>query len=738
MTARDYSSTAPAQAHDSISSGNNVFSHERLRQSVAALCRDGTPAAASLHKALQAFSETLTRWPALVKRFKRPDFSIYHHHGTLADLLDLPGDVALVRLMDDSVVLLRRFDQRWRILGTDGEPLADLAENAGAGIAEGVVLPWPTASAKPVKIGMLALLWQTLLTAWLEVSIGSLLLSAGQIVLPLFSMLVYDKVVNNGVFSTLWGLVIGIGIYLFMDVGLRVLRVLSLEQTAADLSRRSDEGLWRRLLAQTDMHGGFARFLSQYRDLAASRDFVSSTYFLALIDLPFMLLGLLAVSLISWELLLVGMTLLGIYGLTGLLLQIKANAAAKSVEITNTRKLTYMGEVLGSLDVLRTVPSANLFLRRWRELSDQSAQMDAGRRLIAGYQTTFSLTMTTISTVTMLTAGAYLIEARALSVGGLIACNLLVSRVMGLAASLFLVAGKWKEFERASQRLDTSLSVPVEHQTTPLPRAVGKLAVIKLHKQYAGRAPALDGVNLNFTPGERVALLGRPGAGKTTLLRCLARLCDPDQGQILIDGIDIRHIGANDRNAWLAWKSQDPALFAGTIEENLRVSGSAPGQARFEQALWASGLKEEIDSGRLSLGMMLEERGSNLSGGQRQKVALARALAQPARILLLDEPTLGLDPESERLLAQRLPVCLGDQATLIMTTHSAIMLEVVQRVVALDGGKVIADGPRSALVHTDSSKPTASGAMPTASMPRSSSIQSIGTTATSGNLQAHR
>jgi len=226
---------------------------------------------------------------------------------------------------------------------------------------------------------------------------------------------------------------------------------------------------------------------------------------------------------------------------------------------------------------------------------------------------------------------------------------------------------------------------------------MGHISVIGLGKHYEGRPAALEAVSLSVAPGERVALLGRPGAGKTTLLRCLAGLCRADSGLILIDGLALDDIARFDRMRWMAYKPQDPEVFAGTLEDNLRIAGSRD-RNRFSEAIWASGLENEFKSGRMSLGMQLSERGGNLSGGQRQKVALARAFAQSSRILLLDEPTLGLDPESERMLAERLPKLLGDSSVLIMTTHSSIMLSTVQRVIALDGGRVVADGPREKLV----------------------------------------
>ncbi|MDH3997528.1 MAG: ATP-binding cassette domain-containing protein, partial [Desulfuromonadales bacterium] len=148
---------------------------------------------------------------------------------------------------------------------------------------------------------------------------------------------------------------------------------------------------------------------------------------------------------------------------------------------------------------------------------------------------------------------------------------------------------------------------------------------------------------------------------------------------------------------WMAYKAQDPVVFAGTLEQNLRISGCSDSE-RLTQAIWASGLENEFSSGRMSLGMQLDEKGNNLSGGQRQKVALARTLAQPSTLLLLDEPTLGLDPEGERTLAERLPKLLDKKSVLIMTTHSPIMLAMAQRIIALDGGRIAADGPRDKLV----------------------------------------
>lgn len=665
---------------------------------VAGLCGPDLVTAEKLRRALGMLADRTDNWSAQAQRLDRSGLAARHLKSSLREILELPGDLALLRLYGGGFLLLHRQEQRWQTLDALGEPLADVPDTAADSLTEAVVLRMPR-NGDSRSVDSLRALWPALRAAWAEVGLASVFVNAGQLLLPLFSMLVYDKVVNNGVFETLWALTLGMAIYLATDVGMRIVRALSTEHVAEDLTRRGDETLWHRLVSQIEVSGGFARFLSNYRDLAASRDFVSSTYLLALADLPFLVLYLVAVGMIAWPLLIASSLLVLLYAGMGYALQLRSNRLGKEAEQQNTRKLTYMGELLGSLDVVRTVPSSGIFLRRWRDLSDGTADVEGQRRLAASHANTLAAGMMTFSTVTILVAGAYLIEGRNLTVGGLIACNLLTARAMSLVTSLFMVLGKWQDFQRAAARMEDSLETVIAHDCTPRPTVIGTISVIGLSKNYPGRPIALAAVSMTVAPGERIALLGRPGAGKTTLLRCLAGLCKPDSGQILIDGLALEDIARLDRARWMAWKSQDPALFAGTLEDNLRVAGSAAASERFVQALWASGLDDELKSGRLTLGMQLEERGSNLSGGQRQKVALARALAQPCRILLLDEPTLGLDPESERLLAERLPTLLGPTDVLIMTTHSAIMLGVAQRVVALDGGRIVADGPREKLVR---------------------------------------
>jgi ATP-binding cassette subfamily B protein/ATP-binding cassette subfamily C protein LapB len=666
---------------------------------VTALCGTDRAAAAPLHKGFKRLVSS-GNWSAEIRRLERLGLTARYFTGQLRDALDIPGDLVLLRNNEGGFTLLHRMEQRWQYLAKNGSPLPEEVIIGGGDSIEAVVMSMPQAGNKSGGFASLAALWPELRDAWAEVGIASLIINSGQLLLPLFAMLIYDKIAQNGLFETLWALVLGMGLYLATDAGMRLVRSWATERISVDLTLRSDETLWSKLVAQVELPaGGFSRFLSNYRDLTLSRDFVSSSYLLSIADIPFLLLYLVVIGIIAWQLMIVAMLLVLLYAGAGLLLQTRQNNLSKEAERNNTRKLAFMGETLGCLDVVRTTPGSGTFLRRWRELAEQSANFDTKRRLAVHQMGMFSTIMQTVTTVVILTAGVYLIHAQILSTGKLIACSLLAGRAMALVASLFAVTGKWQDFMRAAARMGNSLEAVVERRCTPRPNIVGNVSVIGLGKHYEGRPAALETVSFSIAPGERIALLGRPGAGKSTLLQCLGGLCRPDTGRILIDGLALDDIARFDRVQWMAYKAQDPVVFAGTLEDNLRISGCTD-RNRFTEAVWASGLENEFQSGRMTLGMRLDDRGINLSGGQRQKVALARVFAQPSRLLLLDEPTLGLDPESERMLAERLPKLLDSSSVFIMTTHSAIMLETVQRIIALDGGRVVADGLREKLVTT--------------------------------------
>lgn len=653
---------------------------------------------ASLEKPLQAISSTApSDWANFVRQNTNMDLELTH----LSPVYELPshGDLLLLQFQENQACLLTWDHNEWRAILPNGSTEAFPSQRIPH-IQQAVLFKQPQQSITNNK--ELSTITNMLKKEWIEIGLSSLLINFGLLLLPLFSMLIYDKVVNNGIFETLWALTIGMLIYVASDIVMRLLRNWSTENIAHQLSLKADHKLWKNLLSELKAPMHFAKVLTYYRDLSSARDFISSHYLLALIDIPFLALYLIAIALISWPLAIVALILVAIYTIASHIVQKKVTAINKETEKSMSSKMSFLSDTIQNIDLVKTSKQQDWFRQQWDKHSTHTATNDARKRYISGLGNVLASTLSSITSITMLVVGCYLINAKLLSVGGLIASNLLASRAMSIVSAFYTVFAKWQDFKRASQKLDDEMATrhSETQSNTAKPSTQGQISIIEASKSHPNRPPLLQHINLRIQAGERIALLGKPGAGKSTLLKALAGLCPLDQGSILIDGIDVHHIAHADRAQWMTWKGQDLKLFSGTLAENLMIFGPQAHTPQLEQALWISTLEDELRTGKLSLNMHIDEQGMNLSGGQRQKIALARTLAQNARILLLDEPTQGLDSDTEQTIVKRLNSQLPRENTLILTTHSSAVLSLTQRIIALDQGKIVADGPTEKLLVT--------------------------------------
>ena len=551
-------------------------------------------------------------------------------------------------------------------------------------------------------------------------AIASLLINLGMLVLPLFAMLVYDKVVFNGVFETLWTLAIGALLLLSAELAVRNLRARQVERLAQILDERIDRQLFAALLRPNASAGSqpglVARFQTHYRDLAGARDFFSSHYLVALADVPFIVLMGLAIALIAWPLLIVVVLWTLIFIAVGAWLKQRLRQAARHNVEAQADKHALLTDALASLDALRTSYAGERLFQRFMAQSRHQSRCSAWWRSESNRQQYLLQIVHAGSYVTLLVFGAYLVFAQHLSVGALIAASMLSGRTLGMVAGTLHTLGRWDELGDALRALAPFLENPTASQPASaqvVERSAsalrGDVSAHRLEHAY-GDEHALRGIDLRIVAGERVALIGRPGSGKSTLARLLAGAMLPGKGEVRIDDAALSAHPTAARADWLAFKPQEAVLVAGSLEENILL-GIAPWAsaderiAALRRGLHLSGLDEDLARGSLSLDRRIEEYGANLSGGQRQKVALARALALPAKIVILDEPGNGLDPDAEKCLVDRLST-LKD-TTLILVTHSARLLGLTERVIALDAGRVLADGPTRELVrHERAPAPT--------------------------------
>ena len=304
----------PPPANDTA----GTLDRKSVLSAAAALCAPDPVAAALLKKGLKRLV-TSASWTDEIKRLERYGLSAKHFSGQLREALAFPGDLVLLRHAQSGFVLLYRMEQRWLYLGENGTPLSKDVNVEEGDDVEAVVMKLPQSGEKTGGFASLVALWPELRAAWAEVGVASLFINSGQLLLPIFALLIYDKIALNGLFETLWALVFGMGLYLVTDAGMRLVRSWTTERISVDQSLRSDERLWSRLISQVDLPpGGFPRFLSNYRDLTLSRDFVSSSYLLSIADIPFLLLYLGVIGFISWPLMVAAVVLVIIFSSVGL------------------------------------------------------------------------------------------------------------------------------------------------------------------------------------------------------------------------------------------------------------------------------------------------------------------------------------------------------------------------------------------------------------------------------------
>jgi ATP-binding cassette subfamily C protein LapB len=425
-----------------------------------------------------------------------------------------------------------------------------------------------------------------------------------------------------------------------------------------------------------------------------------------------MLLIILVVGIIAWPLMLVMLLWLSVYVAGGLYLKQRSLQVQKHQLQKQTQKLALLTDVLSSLDALRISHAGEWVAKRFFRVAHEQAHWSALLRLEMMLSQHWSQLIYLLSYVSLLTLGAYLVFAQFISTGALIAVSMLSGRSLGLAGQALLTLSRWQELQQSLRSLQpymgTEVGLNVFMSDVPADSAdvsrsydgiSGAISLDGISHRFDPRAQGRDilkNISLTFAPGEKIALLGRPGSGKSTLLRIVAGAIAPSAGMVRVDNIELFSLPLHDRSAWLAFKPQEAPLLAGTVEDNIlmNVPADATEAQRLDALAFAvhhAFLEPDLKSGALSMNHMVEEYGANLSGGQRQKIALARALAQKPRILLLDEPTSGLDTESELAIVERLASL--KTLSLVMVTHSQRALALTNRIVVLEQGKLLADGP---------------------------------------------
>ncbi|WP_444436208.1 type I secretion system permease/ATPase [Pseudomonas sp. A6] len=541
---------------------------------------------------------------------------------------------------------------------------------------------------------------------WLYVDAvaASLLINLIALAAPLFVMNVYDRVVPNQAAATLWVLAVGIsGAYLF-DLLLKTLRGLCLDLAGKKTDLIISATLFERIVGMDLKQrparvGSFAQNIHEFQTL---RDFLASLTLTSLIDLPFTLLILLVIGIIGGPLVFVPLLAFPLAAGIGWLLQKPLVETMNRTMALAAERQSSLIETLAGLDAVKVNNAESERQYLWEQTIGTLGRLELRVKLLSSLAMNLTLLIQALAGVVMIIGGVYLIIAGDLSMGGLIACYMLNGRALGPLTQLSGLIQRYQQARLTMHSTDQMMALEQERSSSERPlsrqQLQGGIELRQLNFAYPNQqVEALHDVNLVIRPGEKVGIIGRSGSGKSSLAKLIVGLHRADEGSLLVDGVDTRQLDVSDLRHNIGYLPQDINLFSGSLRDNL-VAG-----ARYvddETALRAAELAGVHEFARLhpqGYELQVGERGLNLSGGQRQNVALARALLLDPPILLLDEPTSSMDNAGEELLKQRLQPLIADK-TLLLVTHRASMLSLVERLVIVDRGRIIADGPKDVVL----------------------------------------
>jgi len=539
--------------------------------------------------------------------------------------------------------------------------------------------------------------------AYGQVVIAALLTNILAVSTSIFTMVVYDRVLPNGATESLVALTIGVSIALLFDWIIKTLRGHFLDGAGSRADIQIGQRLFDHLLAidlssKRDSVGGLSSVMREFENL---RDFLASASLIALIDLPFVLLFIGVIYLIGGPVALIPAILVPLVIIVGVLVQPFLNQLAAEDFEEGKQKQSVLVETISGLETLKVSTASREMRRRWREALTRQANSSVKTRILGQIVVNFSAFAQQAAQVGVVTYGAILVSRGQLSMGALIASVILAGRCMAPLGQVAHVMSRIVQAKTAFKALDEfmrrPLDRPLSNKWLKREQIDGAVDFRGVGFTYPGaQAPVLSDVSFAIESGEKVALLGKIGSGKSTLSRLMLGLYHPQQGSVMVDGTEVRQIDPFDLRHNMAIVMQESWLFSGTIRDNIAAGAEQPSDEAVLEAAKKAGVHDFLADHPQGYDLQISERGEGLSGGQKQAIAIARALVADPAVLILDEPTSMMDMSAEARFVKRLKELARDK-TLIVITHRTALLELVDRVVVLDQGKVVADGPKSIL-----------------------------------------
>lgn len=536
------------------------------------------------------------------------------------------------------------------------------------------------------------------------VLLGAIFINLFGLVSPLFIMNVYDRVIPNNAIETGWALGLGALAVFVFDFIMRSLRSYLIDFSGRRIDviaarRIYDQVLNIRLSERPKSSGSFANML---HDFNAVREFFTSATITGLVDLPFTLFFLFIIYQLGGSIAFILLALIAVVLVSGFILQFPLKSLVRKATQSSEAKHGLLVETIHGLETVKSIGADGRFRARYGNYVGENAAWGQSSRFVSGLGVNIATFVQQTTSIIVVLAGMYLVQSGDLSVGGLIACVILSGRALSPVGQIASLMTKYHQADGALKTLDKIMQKEVERpphqQFLNRPEIEGKIAFDKVSFTYPGvKRDVLDNISFTINPGEKVAIIGRIGSGKSTIARLMMGLYLPQEGSIFADDTDYRQIDPADLRRNLAYIAQDVVLFTGSVRDNIAASMPHASEEAILKAAKYAGVHDFISKHPMGYDAPVGEHGSNLSGGQRQAVALARAMLINPKVLVCDEPTNAMDMQAEASFKSYVEQEVEGK-TFILITHKNTMLDMVDRLILLDHGKLIMDGPRDKVI----------------------------------------
>lgn len=538
-----------------------------------------------------------------------------------------------------------------------------------------------------------------------NVVLASLMVNIFVVIGPLFTMNVYDRVIPHNAVDTLWVLAVGMFVAYCFDLLLKFIRTYFLEVIA----KKSDVILSSMIFEQAlnlkmkEKPRSVGTFANNIKDFDSIRSFYSSSALVAFIDFPFVIIFMSVIAYVAGKLVIVPIFIIICIVGYGLLVRKPLQHSIESTYESAARRNGLLIEALSNLENIKCFNASSSVQWGWEERTGDISQKSLRSRILSSSLSTVSVFFTQLATVVIVVSGVYLIKEGQLTMGGLIATVILSSRSIAPMSQVASLLSNYQQMKTALNALNDLMGKEVERPENKnfLRRPVFKGALEFKNVTFAypeETNQALSGINLRIEARERVGIIGQVGSGKSTFSKLVLGLYEPTEGAVFVDGIDIQQIDPADLRHNISYVPQDVTLFSGTVRENIVFKAPHSDDEAILEAVKTGNVNAFTDRHPMGLDLFVGERGANLSGGQRQSVAVARAMLTDSPIVMLDEPTNSMDFTTESRVIQNLKKATEGKTTIVIT-HKPSILAIVDRLIVMDNGKIVMDGPKNEVLQ---------------------------------------